>query len=75
MRRLLEFITRHWLAISVGVVATAMAVAYCYTARGKFCVGGEWLILPAELLVARLVSALRDDVFGTLARGGGGHAS
>lgn len=52
----------------VGIVATAVAVAYAFADRGYFAVGGEYAFLSLPLL-GRCIEYIACDM-----RGGGNHS-
>ncbi|WP_213996432.1 hypothetical protein [Tepidanaerobacter syntrophicus] len=46
------------IAFIVGTVFTPLAIHSAYIQRGYFAIGGEYLIIPFMLIMARLVEAI-----------------
>lgn len=49
-----KFIIQNWTWLAIGFVLTLGAVASAYVERGYVGFGGEWLVFPAVLLLARI---------------------
>ncbi len=62
MRKVMRFIYREWIWITLGIIFTRFAVEYAYQERGYMAYGGEWLVLPVLLLAVNMAR----DVIGSL---------
>ncbi len=49
-----KFIIQNWTWLAIGFVLTLGAVVSAYVERGYVGFGGEWLVFPAVLLLARI---------------------
>lgn len=57
-----KFIIRNWIWLVIGIVLTRKAVEFAYAERGYVAFGGEWLVLPVVLGLARFVRAFRRNL-------------
>jgi hypothetical protein len=64
MKRLIEAaIVALMIWIIIATVATPIAIAACYNARGCFVIGGEWgILLTVPIALAGIVTLYRDAV-------------
>ncbi|WP_213997010.1 hypothetical protein [Tepidanaerobacter syntrophicus] len=60
-----KFFQKHWLyiiAFTTGAILTPAAIHSAYIQRGYFAIGGEYLIIPFMLIMARLVEAITKTI-------------
>lgn len=56
-----KFIIRNWIWLVIGIVLTRKAVEFAYAERGYVAFGGEWLVLPVVLGLARFCKSVQKE--------------
>lgn len=63
MKKVKKCIVRNLIWITAGLIINLAAVDLAYMERGYAAIGGEWLVLPAIMLLAYLVMDVRRNIF------------
>ena len=60
MKEVTDFVERHWLKMSIGILLTGKMIMLAYEQRGKFLVGGEMFILLIFFGMSYLARGIQD---------------
>lgn len=65
MKRVMRWVLKNGIPITLGVLATAVAVNYANEWRGYTAYGSEWLVFPVTIFICRkainLLSQIRRE--------------
>lgn len=65
MKKMEKYIVRNWIWLMSGLILTRKAVDFAYAERGYVAFGGEWLILPAMMMLVHMVRNVRRSISAT----------
>lgn len=63
MKRVMKFVMKYGIPLTVGFVTTVLAVRTAYEERGYVAVGSEWMVFPFTVLLFKWGKEFLEHVF------------